>query len=370
MAFYYKKGYLKVRGKYNPPPVESEPDYGMFGYAKAGNTTGGGSGAVDIIVIPEGNTASMNSQLFSGSNANNPKIVVLEGGLPYDTPANKDPRINYMIEPGNNKTLVGMPGAYIKNGSFRVKNGFGNIIVRNIEMGGMLPAQVNADGTFPVDSDGEIYQSDHLVLLNGGKKIWFDHIKHNNSEFTDGYFDSSGGSDFVTVSFCDYPRQDKMSLLGGSSTTTTYNGIGRYTWAFNRLTNVYERGPSFANGFIHHFNNYSIHTESVPSYAVQLQLINKSQAYSEKNYFKDLIGKAIHITNYSTGMPYAGLVEVGNIYDNVQLANSVANNTGTTFNPYAAYDLGSMVKAAADVPTFLNPRVGNTLTLEEMGITI
>ncbi|MFN3754680.1 T9SS type A sorting domain-containing protein [Flavobacterium sp.] len=112
----------------------------------------------------------------------------------------------------NNKTIIGLPGARLRNtqitvgnsttsannsGILNIKPGSNNVIIRNLIFEG--------PGAYDVDGRDN--------LTNEGTNIWVDHCEFQDG--MDGNFDNKGLADNVTVSWCKFTYL-KPAIPGGS----------------------------------------------------------------------------------------------------------------------------------------------------------
>lgn len=111
-----------------------------------------------------------------------------------------------------NKTIIGMPGAKLRNtqitvgnsvtsaansGILYIKTGSNNVIIRNLIFEG--PGAYDVDG--------------RDLLTNEGKNVWVDHCEFQDG--MDGNFDIKGAADNTTVSWCKFTYL-KPAIAGGS----------------------------------------------------------------------------------------------------------------------------------------------------------
>lgn len=111
-----------------------------------------------------------------------------------------------------NKTIIGLPGAKLRNiqitvgdsptsaansGILYIKSGSNNVIIRNLIFEG--PGAYDVDG--------------RDLLTNEGRNIWVDHCEFQDG--MDGNFDIKGAADNTTVSWCKFTYL-KPAIAGGS----------------------------------------------------------------------------------------------------------------------------------------------------------
>ncbi|PXY41277.1 pectate lyase [Flavobacterium cheongpyeongense] len=112
----------------------------------------------------------------------------------------------------NNKTIIGLPGATLRNtqitignsptsaansGILYIKQGSDNVIIRNLKFQG--------PGAYDVDGRDN--------LTNEGTNVWVDHCEFQDG--IDGNFDNKGKADNVTISWCKFTYL-KAPTAGGS----------------------------------------------------------------------------------------------------------------------------------------------------------
>jgi len=174
-----------------------------------------------------------------------------------------------------NKTIIGLPGARLRNtqitenlnpklypnrndpsGILNIKPGSKNIIVRNLIFEG--------PGAFDVDGRDN--------LTNEGINVWVDHCEFQDGE--DGNFDNKGEADNVTISWCKftYLKPSMPGGFGGSADHRFTNLVGSAIDDFNTtdsngrysitFKNCYwadgckERMPRARNAELHILNCY------------------------------------------------------------------------------------------------------------------
>ncbi|WP_418264497.1 T9SS type A sorting domain-containing protein [Flavobacterium faecale] len=122
----------------------------------------------------------------------------------------------------NNKTIIGLPGARLRNtqitvgdsptsaansGILYIKPGSSNVIIRNLIFEG--------PGAYDVDGRDN--------LTNEGKNVWVDHCEFQDG--MDGNFDIKGTADNVTVSWCKFTYL-KAPIAGGSGGSADHRFSG------------------------------------------------------------------------------------------------------------------------------------------------
>ena len=197
----------------------------------------------------------------------------------------------------NNKTIIGLPGARLRNnqitvgnfvtsaqnsGILNIKPGSNNVIIRNLIFEG--PGAYDVDGRDNLTSEAT--------------NLWVDHCEFQDG--MDGNFDIKGTADNTTVSWCKFTYL-KPAIAGGSggsndhrfssligSSGTDFPADGNYSVTFQNCfwTNgCKERMPRGRNTQIHMFNCY-YNTNVSGSLAIGLGGgANNSTCYVENTNF-------------------------------------------------------------------------------------
>lgn len=169
----------------------------------------------------------------------------------------------------NNKTIIGLPGARLRNtqitvgdfvtsannsGILNIKPGSNNVIIRNLIFEG--PGAYDVDGRDNLTADG-------------CTNLWVDHCEFQDG--MDGNFDNKGLSDNITISWCKFTYL-KPAIAGGSggsndhrfsgligSSGTDFPADGHYSFTFQNCywaNGCKERMPRARNAEIHLLNCY------------------------------------------------------------------------------------------------------------------
>lgn len=169
----------------------------------------------------------------------------------------------------NNKTIIGLPGARLRNtqitvgdfvasaqnsGILNIKPGSNNVIIRNLIFEG--PGAYDVDGRDNLTADG-------------CTNLWVDHCEFQDG--MDGNFDNKGLSDNITISWCKFTYL-KPAIPGGSggsndhrfsgligSAGTDFPADGHYSITFKNCywaDGCKERMPRARNAEIHILNCY------------------------------------------------------------------------------------------------------------------
>lgn len=197
----------------------------------------------------------------------------------------------------NNKTIIGLPGARLRNlqitvgnsttsannsGILNIKPGSNNVIIRNLIFEG--------PGAYDVDGRDN--------LTNEGTNVWVDHCEFQDG--MDGNFDNKGLADNVTISWCKFTYL-KAAVAGGSGGSNDHRfsnlvgsdandapADGHYSITFKNCywaSGCKERMPRARNAELHILNCY--YSTSVSS-ARAIGLgggVNNSTCYVENTNF-------------------------------------------------------------------------------------
>lgn len=206
----------------------------------------------------------------------------------------------YMSIALNNKTILGLPGARLRNnqitvgnsttsaansGILNIKPGSNNVIIRNLIFEG--------PGAYDVDGRDN--------LTNEGTNIWVDHCEFQDG--MDGNFDNKGQADNVTISWCKFTYL-KPAIPGGSggsndhrftnlvgSSSTDAPTDGHYSITFQNCywaSGCKERMPRARNAELHILNCY-YNTGVSSSKAIGLGGgINNSTCYVQNTNFANV----------------------------------------------------------------------------------
>jgi pectate lyase len=271
-----------------------------------------------------------------------PGVRVQSDAELFDALAGAEPRnillmrpVNGTFEVGSNKTLIGAPGA-ILHGSLSF-NGSVNVVVRNLKIVGY-----NC-------SDSEECKKGHdaVTLAGEAHHIWFDHC--DISDGSDGNFDITEGSDYVTISWTKFSYSGRRTgahqysnLLGNADTASdTDRGHIRVTfhhdwWA----SNVDERMPRVRFGQVHVFN--SLYTAAGNRYCIGLGA--GASILVENNVFVG-VKNPLNTTHYADDSSV--LVARGNLFVHTE---GTADSRGTAvFTPPYAYTLEPASAVRAEV---------------------
>ena len=168
-----------------------------------------------------------------------------------------------------NKTIIGLPGARLRNtqitignsatsaansGILYIKAGSNNVIIRNLIFQG--PGAYDVDG--------------RDLLTNEGRNIWVDHCEFQDG--MDGNFDIKGAADNTTVSWCKFTylqpaiaggsggsADHRFSNLVGSAVDDLPSSVGRYSVTFKNCywaEGCKARMPRARNAELHILNCY------------------------------------------------------------------------------------------------------------------
>ena len=201
----------------------------------------------------------------------------------------------------NNKTIIGLPGARLRNnqisvgnfvtsaqnsGILNIKSGSNNVIIRNLIFEG--PGAYDVDGRDNLTADG-------------CTNLWVDHCEFQDG--MDGNFDNKGLSDNITISWCKFTYL-KPAIAGGSggsndhrfsnligSAASDFPADGNYSITFQNCfwaNGCKERMPRGRNVQIHILNCY-YNTNVTGSLAIGLGGgANNSTCYVENTNFANI----------------------------------------------------------------------------------
>ncbi|WP_236554564.1 T9SS type A sorting domain-containing protein [Flavobacterium sp. 9AF] len=248
------------------------------------NTTGGGN-ATPVTVSTY--TAFKNA-LLSTSAAN--AVILVSGTIDCD----------YTSVQLNNKSIIGLPGAKLRNtqitvgnsalsaansGILNIKPNSNNVIIRNLIFEG--------PGAYDVDGRDN--------LTNEGTNIWVDHCEFQDG--MDGNFDNKGAADNITISWCKFTYL-KAPIAGGSggsndhrftnlvgSSATDVTADGHYSITFQNCywaNGCKERMPRARNAELHLLSCY-YNTSVASAKAIGLGGgTNNSTCYVENTNFANV----------------------------------------------------------------------------------
>lgn len=255
------------------------------GYGQA--ATGGGTPTPSSTVLVD-TYAKLQTALNSTSTAN---AVILVSGI-IDCP--------YTSVLLTNKTILGLPGAKLRNlqitvgnsaasaansGIINIKPGSNNVIIRNLIFEG--------PGAYDVDGKDN--------LTNEATNIWVDHCEFQDG--MDGNFDNKGKADNVSISWCKFTYL-KTPTSGGSggtndhrftdligSSATDFPTDGNYSVTFKNCywaEGCKERMPRARNAQLHILNCY-YNTTAPSSKAIGLGGgNNNTTCYVENSNFEQV----------------------------------------------------------------------------------
>lgn len=261
---------------------------------------------------------------------------------------------NIMIP--SNTTIIGIAdNAGFKNGTLYLK-GVSNIVIRNLKVWDSLdyfpPWYQNSENNFNADMD--------CITVEGSTYVWIDHCTLGDTAHVydtvstpagelswvnyDALCDITKGSNYVTVSNCQFLNDDKVGLVGSTDTGTTYGDTDKLkvTFHHNYYNNVGQRLPRVRFGQVHVYNN---NYDNVSSCCV---VVGKSaQIYVENNYFSANAGKAFDVKDKT-----AGVTSVGNKF--VTTKNTTATGIDANWIPSSVSGYAYSVDDVANVPTLVN----------------
>lgn len=267
----------------------------------AASVTGGGN-ATPVTVTTY---TALRNALISTTAAN--AVILVSGTIDC----------TYMSITLNNKTIIGLPGARLRNtqitvgnsttsasnsGILNIKSGSNNVIVRNLIFEG--------PGAYDVDGRDNI--------TNEGTNVWIDHCEFQDG--IDGNLDNKGTADNVTISWCKFTYL-KPAIAGGSggsndhrfsnlvgSSSTDAPADGNYSITFQNCywaSGCKERMPRARNAQLHILSCY-YNVGVTSSKALGLGGgVNNTTCYVENSHFTT--GTAVYTSYISTDGGTVGL---------------------------------------------------------------
>lgn len=261
---------------------------------------------------------------------------------------------NIMIP--SNTTIIGIAdNAGFKNGTLYLK-GVSNIVLRNLKVWDSLdyfpPWYQNSENNFNADMD--------CITVEGSTYVWIDHCTLGDTAHVydtvstpagelswvnyDALCDITKGSNYVTVSNCQFLNDDKVGLVGSTDDGTKYGDTDKLkvTFHHNYYNNVGQRLPRVRFGQVHVYNN---NYDNVSSCCV---VVGKSaQIYVENNYFSANAGRAFDVKDTK-----AGVTSVGNKF--VTTKDTTATGIDANWIPSSVSGYVYNADSASDVPSLVN----------------
>lgn len=261
---------------------------------------------------------------------------------------------NIMIP--SNTTIIGIAdNAGFKNGTLYLK-GVSNIVLRNLKVWDSLdyfpPWYQNSENNFNADMD--------CITVEGSTYVWIDHCTLGDTAHVydtvstpagelswvnyDALCDITKGSNYVTVSNCQFLNDDKVGLVGSTDDGTKFGDTDKLkvTFHHNYYNNVGQRLPRVRFGQVHVYNN---NYDNVSSCCV---VVGKSaQIYVENNYFSANAGRAFDVKDKK-----AGVTSVGNKF--VTTKDTTATGIDANWIPSSVSGYVYNADSASDVPSLVN----------------
>ena len=261
---------------------------------------------------------------------------------------------NIMIP--SNTTIIGIAdNAGFKNGTLYLK-GVSNIVIRNLKVWDSLdyfpPWYQNSENNFNADMD--------CITVEGSTYVWIDHCTLGDTAHVydtvstpagelswvnyDALCDITKGSNYVTVSNCQFLNDDKVGLVGSTDDGTKFGDTDKLkvTFHHNYYNNVGQRLPRVRFGQVHVYNN---NYDNVSSCCV---VVGKSaQIYVENNYFSANAGRAFDVKDTN-----AGVTSVGNKF--VTTKSTTATGIDANWIPSSVSGYVYNADSASDVPSLVN----------------
>ncbi len=272
----------------------------------------------------------------------------------------------------NNKTIIGLPGARLRNtqitignsvtsaqnsGILNIKSGSNNVIIRNLIFEG--PGAYDVDGRDNLTADG-------------CTNLWVDHCEFQDG--MDGNFDNKGLSDNISISWCKFTYL-KPAIAGGSggsndhrfsdligSSATDFPIDGHYSITFQNCywaNGCKERMPRARNGEIHLLNCY-YNTDVTGSLAIGLGGgANNLSCYVDNTNFASI---TYRYKNYNS--TDGGTVAI--TFNNCLNLNGTAN-VGSVASPSYSYTVIPVNDVATYIPN-ITCGAGATLNVSASGV--
>jgi len=325
--------------------LTADPNESAPGWASQGGGTTGGKGGTVVTVTTIGDL-----QKYAAASG---KYVIYVKGVMGD-PGTKGTVSGDRVSVSSDKTILGLPGAWVKGG-FDIKSG-SNIIVRNLRISG--PGATSVQGNDGVHIEG-----------SSTKNIWFDHCDVHDG--MDGNFDVTNGADYVTVTwtkfhYTELSAEHQLSNLIGGSTKAEIAALDKGHLRVTMFKNwwgegVSERQPRVRFGQVHVINN--LYTSKTSTTGVRVG--QESNVLIEKNVFI-AIPRPVDIYNdVSAGQTETGMVAKvtsDNLFTNIPKGNTAGFNEGSIFTP--PYILTGVLDASAVEKTLEDPEDGAGATID------
>ena len=331
-------------------------DYYMSSPQGFGSSATGGGIPSASNTVTVSTFAALKAALQSTASANS--VILVSGTIDC----------TYLSVQLNNKTIIGLPGAILRNtqidinnvttsknvsGIFGIKANSSNVIFRNLIFQG--PAAFDVDG--------------RDLLTNEGTNIWVDHCEFIDG--MDGNFDNKGKADNITISWCKFTYEKQpiprnvtnftndhrfSNLIGSDKDDSPLDG--HYSVTFQNCywaDGCKERMPRARNAELHILNCY-YNTSVSGSLAIGLGGgVNNTTCYVENSNFANIT--SIYRA-YPNDLGTIGLEFVGSVQGAASTPVSVTN-IGTVSKPSYPYS----VLPVADVAQYVNNSCGAGATL-------
>lgn len=281
-----------------------------------------------------------------------------------------------MIRVGSNKTLIGLPGAKLINGTLLIK-GASNIIIRNIafeDSWDFFPQWDATDGS----KGNWNAEYDLISIENDATHIWVDHCSFSDGarpddaipevfgrvhQHHDGLIDVKNGASLITLSNNHFFDHDKTHIIGSSDKRVDDMGKLKVTLTGNWYENVKQRLPRVRYGEVHVFGNLYTPTASGPykfDYAFGAGM--EGRALSEANAF--VLPEAITADKIIKHFKGERIEDRGSLVNGVSVdLVSVYNDAnpkkplsaGVDWTPPYAYTLADPATLAETIPAVAGP---------------
>jgi len=322
-----------------------------------GNGITGANGATEV-------TVTNMTQLRQQAGTSGARTIYIKG----DTI-----NITSMLTVKSNKTIIGLPGAVLRNpnresgqGIFKITGN--NVIIRNITFLGA--------GAYDVDGNDNI-------TVSGGTNVWIDHCDIQDG--VDDNLDIVNGADNVCITWCRFryliaplaggsggsSDHRNCNLIGGSDKNISTDGDKlRVTFANCWWDEgCHERMPRVRFGKVHVAN--SLFSTSVANYCIGAGY--RSNIYAESNAFTSAKAKNKPWANYATSSVYTdyNITMTNNVgASNVQTkSGSIEYFIPSTDASYTTFDIYDAADVEATVTNSKNGAGATLQVVEASGIS-
>ncbi|MBN1867057.1 pectate lyase [Candidatus Sumerlaeota bacterium] len=229
----------------------------------------------------------------------------------------------------SHKTIVGLPPDGTLAGAFVIRTNH-NIVIRDLYF--------------------RDAPDDEIKILYSAHHVWVDHCDFQSS--SDGIFDITRESDYITVSWCRFHNHDKTMLIGHSNSNTVDAGKLGVTVHHNWFDGTIQRHPRVRfSRLVHAYNNYYLGN-------TEYGVASTCQAYVllEGNYFKNVPFPFYSASGYYDSDP-GYLAERDNIFESCGPTRET-NGTVPEASTFYSYTLDPAAEAPSLVMQYAGPHKG------------